>query len=114
VPSTLLGFFSGGSLLVSGNVYSGVITPHSTIKLKNSADSSGNIYVGMLLGYASGGITMTSGGALASGGLADAMEVAPGSEYTLPRLVCSGNLNKVAVHAAAAVSGRCRVFWEVY
>ncbi len=114
MPSILPAFLSGGALLVSGNPFSGQPVPPSAIRFYNSISSSGSCYVGMVLGLNSGGITSTSGGDLSSGGLGDGMEIPPNGRYELPRGVCSGQLNKVAVQVAAAVSGRVRLFWDPY
>lgn len=107
MPSTLIGAQSGGVQLVSGNFFSGTSWPHGGIQLKASRSNSGHVYVGL-----SGGVTQTSGGALASGGMLDGMEVAPGDAYFIPKLVCSGRATAVFITCDPTVSGRCRVFWE--
>ena len=107
MPSCLPGFVSGGALLVSGNPWSGTRLPVGGIQLKSASTSSGSVYVGY-----SGGITMLSGGALSSGGLLDGMELRPGEGYFVPKLAVSGVMN-VFVAVPPAVSGQCRVFWEV-
>ena len=112
MPSTLPGFVSGGASLVSGNPYSGMITPVGGVQLRLASDASGSVYVGVLLGLTSGGITQTSGGAFSSGGMSDGMEMRPGDGYFVPTLVCSGQVQSIAVVVPPAVSGRCRLFWE--
>jgi hypothetical protein len=113
MPSTLPGFVSGGSFLVSGNPWSGTIAPVGGVNLKLGFDASGPVYVGVLLGLSSGGITATSGGALSSGGLSDGYELRPGDSYPIPTLRCSGQVQKIAVVVPAATSGRCRLFYDV-
>ena len=112
MPSTLPGFQSGGQPLVSGNPYSGQIFPVGGIQLWSAFDSSGSVYVGVGLGLHSGGITITSGGAFSSGGIDDGMEMRPGGAFFVPRLLCSGQVDKILLAVPAAVSGRCRIFWE--
>lgn len=112
MPSTIVGALSGGVPLVSGNPYSGDMTPYGGVQLRVSSDASGSVYVGVALGLRSGGITITSGGALASGGLSDAMELRPNDAYFVPRLQCSGQLDKIYATVVAGISGRVRLFWE--
>lgn len=107
MPSTLIGAQSGGVYLVSGKFFSGTIWPIGFWTLKAARANSGMVYVGL-----SGGVTITSGGALASGGMLDGMEMAPGDTYPVPKFAVSGNASGVMVTCAAGVSGFCRVFWE--
>lgn len=107
MPSTLVGAQSGGVFLVSGNPYSGRPGFLRGIVLKSSIASSGNVYVSC-----SGGVTITSGGALASGGMMDGMELVPGQFYPggfyLPGTEGPAG---IALTCAATVSGFVRVFW---
>ena len=114
MASILLGFQSGGTPLVSGNIFSGTISPYAEVRLYNSISSSGSAYVGMATSFASGGITTTSGGDFSSGGLADGMDIPPNGRYDLPRLVCSGQINKLYATVVAGVSGRVRLFWDAF
>ena len=113
MPSTLPGFASGGQPLVSGNPWSGYPTPIGDVRLKLSESVSGLVYVGVALGLSSGGITLASGGAFSSGGLRDGYEMGPGDEHTVPRLLCSGQIDKIQVVVPAAVSGTMRLFWDI-
>jgi hypothetical protein len=112
MPSVLLGFVSGGTLLISGNPYSGLRrSPVGCIRLKVDLVASGPAYIGL-----SGGVTVLSGGfALSGGGSMDGTPVYPGEEYTIPALAIptSGTFNLYAGTELAA-SGRCRVYYEVY
>lgn len=114
MPSTLPGFQSGGQPLVSGNPFSGQAIPVGGVQLWSAFDSSGSVYVGVGLDLKSGGVTITSGGAFSSGGMADGMELRPGAAFFVPRLVCSGQLDKILLAVPAAVSGRCRIFWDLF
>ena len=113
MPSCLPGFASGGQAIVSGNPFSGTISPLGGVQLKVAVGISGLVYAGVLLGLSSGGITQTSGGAFSSGGLSDGIELANGDAYFVPRLLCSGNVDKIAVVVPPTVSGTMRVFWEL-
>ena len=113
MPSTLPGFASGGQPIVSGNPWSGSIAPQGDVRLRLSEGVSGLVYVGVALGRASGGITLSSGGAFSSGGLSDGYEMGPGDEHTVPRLQCSGQIDKIQVIVPATVSGTMRLFWDV-
>ena len=112
MPSLLPGFVSGGAPLVSGNPFSGDIVPTGGVQLRLATTASGSVYVGVLLGLNSGGITFLSGGALSSGGMRDGMEMSPGDSYFIPNLKCSGQVSKIAIGVPAAISGFARVFWE--
>lgn len=108
MPSSLPGFVSGGSLLVSGNPWSGNNVPIGGIQLKLAFNASGRVYVAL-----SGNVTITSGGALASGGMNDGVELSPGEGYFIPKLGASGIMS-VFVAVPPAASGQCRIFWEAY
>ena len=114
MASTLPAFQSGGAPLVSGDVYSGNMTPLGGVRLFNSPVSSGSVFVGVAVGLTSGGLTLASGGDLSSGGMSDGMEVPPNSRYEIPRLVCSGQVEIIRVIVPPGVSGRCRVFWDAF
>ncbi len=113
MPSTLLGFFSGGQALFSGFIFSGTISPYGQVLFRSAVSSSGSVYIGMLTGRASGGITITSGGGLSSGGMADGMELRPGGDWNIPALMCSGQIHKIFTTIPAAVSGFVRLFYEI-
>ena len=112
MPSALPGTFSGGQSIISGNPWSGDIGFYGGIRLKVSEAVSGLVYVGVALGLSSGGVTMTSGGALSSGGIRDGYEMGAGDEYFIPRIRVSGQADKVLVGVPAAISGTMRVFWD--
>lgn len=118
MPSTLLGFFSGGNFIVSGNPYSGNAVPYASVLLRNSTASSGAVYIGMMsgailpTGQPSAGGTITSGGNLSSGGMADWFEIPPGGNHTMPRLQCSGQIGKIGALVLPAASGFVRLFWD--
>ena len=113
MPSTIVGFVSGGQPLCSGNPWSGMIAPVGGVQLKLGYNASGPVYVGVVLGLNSGGITITSGGAFSSGGISDGYEIRPGDDYFVPNLLCSGQVNKIVATTPAAISGMCRLFWEL-
>jgi hypothetical protein len=113
MPGAVIGFFSGGQLLISGGNYSGGIAskPQGKIELAAWGSNSGTVYVAL-----SGGVTIRSGGyPLSGGGLMDGFPLAPGDTYTIPKiaLTVSGVFN-IFVAPEAACSGQARVFWEVY
>lgn len=114
MPSTLVGFQSGGQPIVSGNPYSGRIAPVGGVQLLLGANASGTVYVGTALGLSSGGITIQSGGDLSSGGLSDGLPIDPGGGLFIPALKCSGQIDKILVAVPPAVSGRCRLYWEAF
>jgi hypothetical protein len=126
MPSTVVGSFSGGTTLVSGNLLSGSTTtagaylinyPYSFLTLKNGASGIGPIYVGLpppaiFSGFVSGiGVTVTSGGSLSSGGLTDGFELTRGEVITLPRARLSSGLLSVVIAVPTASSGTT-VFWD--
>lgn len=107
MPSLLVGAQSGGVPMVSGNPFSGRITQPGGALLRVAKSVSGLVYVGY-----SGGVTITSGGALSSGGLLDGIELANGEErniYSPP-----GGLANIFLTTPAATSGTLRVFWDPY
>lgn len=110
MPSILLGNQSGGQILVSGNPWSGSIRPQGGVQLRLARNASGNAYIGL-----SGGVTISSGGFLQSGGgLLDGMIMGPGDSYFIPR-IGTGVSGAFSIYAAgdAAVSGQGRLYWEV-
>lgn len=110
MPSTIVGFVSGGQRLYSGNPYSGRAAPVGGVQLVAWNANSGNVYVGL-----SGGVTVLSGGfALSGGGMRDGIPLAPGSAYFVPRsaLLTSGQIN-IWLAPDVACSGQARVFWEL-
>ena len=107
MPSTILGFYASGQQLVSGNPWSGRPTPFGTIQLFNDPASSGPAYVAY-----SGGVTITSGGALSSGGMLDGMPIFPGAARQIDRLCLVSGVVNVFCTVTPAVSGRVRLYWE--
>ncbi len=111
MPSVLVGnpLASGPQIIVSGNPWSGVISPVGEIRLKLDVTSSGNVYIGY-----SGNLTSTSGGMFLSGGFTDGMVLHPGNTYSVPRLKTglSGNFSIFARHDAAC-SGQGRLWFDV-
>lgn len=112
MPSVVIGFVSGGQLLVSGNYASGQgYSPEGGVQIKADRSNSGSVYVAL-----SGGVTVTSGGLFTSGGgRMDGMQLAPGDAYWAPRIgiTNSGALN-IYVGCDAACSGQARVYYEVF
>lgn len=121
MPSTqLMGAVSGGQLLVSGNIYSGAVypKPQSFLSIRLAASSpSGLLYIGLpnpgdVAPWTSGTYpTITSGGNLASGGLADALELSPGQSIEISDLQLVSGILTPRLLAPAALSGS-RVFWQ--
>lgn len=119
MPSVILGRNSGGQLLISGNPYSGTGSytgkfPIGGIQFFADRNNSGAVYIGL-----SGGLTVTSGAFIASGGPAsgmlDGMQVAPGGGYFIPR-IGDGASGSFSIYADcdAACSGQARVYFEVF
>lgn len=124
MPSTIVGNFSGGVLLVSGNILSGTIFDVGTnyptgggrvggIQLKLAKLAPGTVYVGLPNYYMLSGIstTMTSGAVESAGGFLDGMEVNPGEDYFVPKSRLISGLQSIRVVMPAASSGG-RLFWE--
>ncbi len=111
MPSTQIFPQSGGIGLVSGNQFSGMIIP-AGIQLHLAAAAPGLIYVG-LPGLSGLAVTMTSGGSLSSGGLADGMELNPGADYYIPKGRLVSGIETIRLAAPAASSG-ARCFWEYF
>lgn len=109
---------SGGSPIVSGDLFSGQYFPISEIQLKLADGAPGVVYIGLpppsyLSGVASGSIvTLNSGGQLSSGGMNDGFEVGPGDGYAPPKSRLTSGILSIRVIAPAASSGG-RLFWEV-
>lgn len=107
MPSTIVGAQSGGVVLVSGNPYSGIYPQPGGLLLRLAGESSGNAYIAY-----SGGVTINSGGALASGGLRDGMEIRPGDAWLGVKIPPNG-IAGIYATVAAAVSGQVRINWNV-
>ncbi len=113
MPSYLVGFRSGGELLISGNPWSGnnAQFPVGGVQLELDREASGSIYVAM-----SGGVTVKSGSFfLSGGGLMDGVQIKPGGSYFIPRIGTglSGNLT-IYIGADPAVSGQGRVYYDIF
>lgn len=108
----ITGVVSGGFPLVGSNIYSGTTYPVGGIQLQYANSGIGPIYIGLppLSGSA---VTIPSGGALSSGGLADGMELFPGGTYFVPKLRLTSGIETIRVAAPAAASGT-KLFWEVF
>ncbi len=107
MPSFLVGAQSGGVQIVSGNPFSGRPLQPGGAFFRVAKSVSGLVYAGY-----SGGLTITSGGALSSGGLLDGIEMANGDERYL--YTPTGGLQNIYFTTAAAISGTIRVFWDPY
>lgn len=120
MPSVILTNASGGQLLFSGNMWSGVMRPVGGVQFRADRANSGNIYVGL-----SGNLTIKSGdyplsGGAYSGGL-DGMQVGPGDAYFLPAIAfankggaSSGVPNIYVGCDAAASGGFARLYYETF
>jgi hypothetical protein len=112
MPSVLAGqpFASGPQLLVSGCFWSGQATsPQGGVLVVVDREASGSIYIGF-----SGSLTYKSGaGYLTGGGLNDGVQLGPGQNRFIPRLMLpnSGTIN-IYFWTDAAASGQARVYWE--
>lgn len=110
MPSLMCFPQSGHIALVSGDIFSGTGRPQGGVQLKLADGAPGAIYVG--LPNASGTVmTLTSGGSLSSGGLADGMELSPGGAYFIPRIRLVSGIQTIRVGVPAASSG-ARLYWE--
>jgi len=121
MPSTIIGAQSGGVPLWSGNLtlWSGSVVsgsraqaerPVGGLQLLADYANSGTVFIGF-----SGGVTMRSGGGLASGGLLDGFPLPPGGTYFPPKLVLrSGMWPTLWVTCGTTTSGYNRVFWEPF
>lgn len=107
MPSTLIGGQSGGVQLVSGNPWSGQMTAPTGLRLRVTSNSSGSAFIAY-----SGGITIFSGGALASGGMSDGLEMRVTDPWYTMQLPVGGAQNIYAT-ATAANSGQVRINWGV-
>jgi hypothetical protein len=114
---------SGGIALVSGDIWSGAIIPTGGLQLKLARNAPSDVYVGfrhanpsdtsLFSGYLSGAVTITSGGSLSSGGLADGIELSPGDTYFVPRVRLGSGIQDVKVAVPAAASGG-RLYWDFF
>lgn len=108
MPSTIVGDISGGVPLISGNPWSGQKTSPTGIYMKVGATLTSGVFA--YVAY-SGGITVLSGGALASGGIRDGFQIAPGE--TIARRLPPGGPANIFANTPAATSG-LRLFWDLY
>lgn len=124
MPSTLVGDFSGGVFLVSGNILSG--TPFDLgvgypgahgwmggVQLFLDRNAPGPVAIGLPNPYMLSGVSSTfcSGGGEASGGLLDGMVMYPGGDYFVPKSRLQSGLQSICVVMPAASSGG-RIVWE--
>lgn len=128
MPSTVVGALSGGVALLSGNPFSGSIEPYGGIQLYLAKTAPGPVYIGIVrvnmptsgggmwsgsVQYLSGAVTITSGGALSSGGgYSDGMELNPDAAYFIPRGPISGRVATAIRIAVPAASSGARLFYE--
>lgn len=113
MPSILIGnpLASGPQIIVSGNPWSGHITPVGGVQLRWDKNASGNCYIGL-----SGAMTVTSGGMfLSGGGLLDGMQISPGDAYWIPR-IGTGISGSISIYAGcdATASGQGRLYYEIF
>jgi hypothetical protein len=110
MPSVVVGFVSGGQLMLSGYPFTRS-EPIGGLQLVAAGFNSGMVYVGL-----SGGVTVNSGGMFLSGGGAlDGIPLAPGGSYFIPKLGFpqSGVVN-VYLGSDAACSGQARLYYEFF
>ncbi len=92
MPSVVVGFASGGTLILSGNPWSGigkagVLTGGVQLRMERfPVSASGSIFIAL-----SGGMNINSGqytasGGPYSGGMLDGMQLTPGDTYFVPKL----------------------------
>lgn len=107
MPSFLVGAQSGGVQVMSGNPWSGSPTQPTGCWFRVSQAVSGLVYQGY-----SGGLTINSGVALATGGFLDGIERGPGEEWN----VALGPAGIPGIHftCVAGVSGTLRVYFDPY
>ena len=127
MPSLLVLPVSGGATLVSGDIFSGNRgSPQGVVQLYLDTAAPGPIYVGFHRHPApsdltpwsgnhsfSGVVTITSGGTLSSGGLADGMLMRPGDSHQIPKLVLVSGILDIRYATPAGSSGG-RLFFEWY
>ena len=127
MPSLLVFPLSGGTTLVSGDIFSGNKGfPQGIVQLYLDTAAPGPIYVGFhrhavqapgaFTAFSgqhtfSGAVTITSGGTLSSGGLADGMLMRPGDSYQIPKLVLVSGILDIKYATPAGSSGG-RLFFE--
>lgn len=112
MPSTQLMVVSGGIGLVSGTITSGQLWPIGCLTIRNDiySPSGQAVYVG--LPNLSGTVnTITSGGSLSSGGMADSWPVYPGEVLIVPKSRMVSGMLTPRLLGAAAASG-ARVWWD--
>lgn len=119
MPSVICTNQSGGQLIFSGNMWSGVFRPQAGVQFKADRVNSGSVYIAM-----SGNMTVQSGGFPLSGGLysgaLDGMQLGPGDAYWLPAIAfankggpTSGTPNIYAATDAGA-SGQARLYVDAF
>lgn len=124
MPSTQLISQSGGVALVSGDIWSGSISPpHAGIQLRLDSTAVGPVYVGVrrkaqpdsapFSGHLSGSITITSGGGLSSGGLSDGLRLDVGDSLYIPKIALSSGIQDIRVAVPATSSG-ARLYWQEF
>ena len=125
MPSLKMNYVAGSGFLplISGNPYSGQLVPVGGIQLVTPNFNSGNIYVSLsgafhFTGIPNAPLAVSGGPTINSGGMTDAIPIAPGASYFIPKQAIpiggaySGTF-RVSVGCDVAGSGRDFVYWEV-
>lgn len=112
MPSTLLFVQSGGIGLVNSAIYSGFQIPVGGIQILNDDASPGPVFVGLpnMSGTAP---TISSGVSLSVGGLNDAMKIAVGKDYFIPKTRLTSGVESIIILGPASSSG-ARIYWETF
>lgn len=104
MPSVMVGSQSGGVPLWSGCIFSGILgltNPIGGIMLRSDRTSSGSCFVGF-----SGGVTVSSGGGMFSGGVNDGFEIGHGEWAFIPRSLLVNQFLSGATLWGVAANGR--------
>lgn len=116
----LLGAQSGGTPLVSGDVFSGMPLPVGGVQLLLDSSGAGPVYVGLPVpSWFSGQVsglyvpTINSGGSLSSGGLTDGVKLGQGNGYFVPKLRMTSGIQSIRIAVPAGSSGAI-LYWELF